>query len=245
MRYLESVISWEAVSEPMACTGQAEWELQHFHAFGSYLRASATLQLPDEIERFNEARGYERCFFVDWLALRDYKEGGHTRLNPALRDASGSVAVHAAIDRLTYALKAIALFELRGFDTDVVYRAETRHSSDLMDLQPGDVYTIPSFMSASGQEDIAAKFHKDRGSLAAGEVNVVYEIERASPLAGPMISDLLRDWDYEVLFLPGTRFVVSQVQRTPEASEIKVTMHTCHIDDAPWHAAHAGMVTSR
>ncbi|MGO4303018.1 hypothetical protein [Cupriavidus sp. RAF12] len=236
LRYLDALLHGEPVSRRLENSQLARAELLTVY-MPDYIDSQTTLDLDDQIEMFNNASAFRRCLFVDWYAISDYGEAGYVGINRLVRDYPEGAFDNAVVVQLTRALMHQIMVE-KANNThhcdDMLYRGETRKLADMLEIEEGTNITFHAFTSASGSDDVAHSFRAELEYLGPDVINVLYEIERTTALAGPNITDLLRDGEEEVVFLPFSRFTVTDVAYSEATRSMTIGLRTCDVDMHEW-----------
>lgn len=238
IHYLNAKAGASAVSERIREADQVLGELNQLYG-ENYITHVTELDIKDEIHYFNNNSGYEKLLFSDWFAIRDYKESSYMRVNTALRNGHSSNEDRTLIHHLTLALMHLSMMQTQVHEVEdeeeIVYRGEVRLASDITSFQEGDIYISPAFMSASQNESIAETFRHWDASLQDKLLSVIYEIEKTTPLSSTNISQILRDGEEEIVFLPSTRFVITDVEQEGGIENTwRIKMRTCDVEQHTW-----------
>ena len=244
VEFLNALMTGGPISAPVKSEADARTQLLKIYP-KDFVEHVSNLDIGDELRAFSLVDANERAFFSDWFSIRDFKEGGYARINEALRRPDAIPAeLRPVIAHLVRSLMHLAMFQDAMFVEDIVYRGEIRNGADIAHLDEGEIYVANAFMSAFDDEEDVTALLADQAPLLPGEIRVQYEIERTTALAGPRITDLLRDGGAEVVFLPGTKFVVTGVERNSGQQATLIKLRTLGIELATWQDRLTSLVTS-
>ncbi|OVZ78435.1 hypothetical protein CBW54_20670 [Yersinia kristensenii] len=178
---------------------------------------------------------HERISFREYFAVRNYQEGRFVAINNALR--SGNISdeldielseVYTALDNhsdINISLREDGYIPAEE-DTIIaeVYRGEVRDRNEFLSaVVPEETIQIDSFFSTTEDEDTIIQFNSD--DLDDGQVNVKYTIKYYIGRSNSTdISELLDEPDEERIFLPKSRFLVTDVEESADGSTFAVSL---------------------
>lgn len=196
---------------------------------------NSELDIDDEIRRYNSTSVHERISFREYFAVRNYQEGRFVAINNALR--SGNISdeldielseVYTALDNhsdINISLREDGYIPAEE-DTIIaeVYRGEVRDRNEFLSaVVPEETIQIDSFFSTTEDEDTIIQFNSD--DLDDGQVNVKYTIKYYIGRSNSTdISELLDEPDEERIFLPKSRFLVTDVEESADGSTFAVSL---------------------
>lgn len=198
----------------------------------NYVNETTKLDLDAEFKRFNEFSAYHKLNFIDWFAFRDYQEDGYLAINEYLMNIDSNLTaedVKLRANQLKLSLMhCIKMQSKEEQEVIEIYRGQVMSKAVVADLEEGCIFSPLGFFSAYEEQDSASAFCSDTPS--DDKFNVLFTIAKMDPLAGANISDVVLHDEGNVLFLPETRFVVTNKSYDEQADMMKIELTTCEID---------------
>ncbi|EDT03018.1 hypothetical protein BamIOP4010DRAFT_3466 [Burkholderia ambifaria IOP40-10] len=208
-----------------------------------YVEEVENTTLPDELAVYNLRGLYGEISFADFFAIRDFTLGRSEEINNWIRQHPENPYGHPIVQQFDAALRRVAQRESRmavqvpqagegapglaigGQEYDeasidaqagrVVYMGSIEPESAVDAYQFGGNIIFPVYVAA-GRPSYEEQYLKALPCNSdAGEVRVMYEIELTSPLAGPYVSRITGDYHNDVIFFPGEKFEISEVDLIP------------------------------
>ncbi len=180
------------------------------------------------INTFNKEKLYEKFHFIDLFSIYDYGKDGYVEINKTLLALPPGAPRPPHIDQLALTLHHLAMKQAdddESFSNAVpLFRGEVRKSEYFHNIEEGDVFSSPQFLSTSDDQDVAESFLGDKDALKQGEINVLYTIEEITPYSGVFLSEIINDNENEFLFLPDIKFIITEKEYNQEESTLNVTM---------------------
>ncbi|RXA96716.1 hypothetical protein [Yersinia sp. 2105 StPb PI] len=193
------------------------------------------LDIEKEIELYNTSYAHENISFREYFAIRNFQEEGFVAINHALRTGEAGDELDVEIAETYTALDNnsdinISLREdgyIPSEDesvVDEVYRGEVRDRAEfLAQVIPEEIIEIDSFLSTTADEDSIAHFNSS--DLNDGQVNVRYTIRFfLGRTNSTEIGDLLDEPGEERIFLPKSRFLITELEESADSSTFRVSM---------------------
>lgn len=212
---------------------KAEARRRVVSVFGeAYVYQDSAVDLDDSIDSYNMTEAFRRVTFLDWYTLHDYKCTGYRRVNRPLKnlyDAGhaqpGTMGtplgeeVQKHVIRLSNVIRQAGAHPPNKIQSDsideqqlIVFSGTDMSLAALKQLEPGTIYEYPAFLSTTIDEDVAEEFVLAPQDPHCGRAAVMYQIELAPESKALDLSSILGDGEEEVLFPPGTRFVVDSIR---------------------------------
>ncbi|MGG7668568.1 ADP-ribosyltransferase [Yersinia sp. J1] len=203
--------------------------------YGKTKLDECNLNIDDEIQRYNSNFSHEKINFREYFAIRNFQEDRFVAINNALRNGTTNDGLETEITEVYTALDNhsdinVSLRE-SGYiiseeesSVSEVYRGEVRDRAEFLSkVIPEETIQIDTFLSTTADEELIDQFNSQE--LEEGKINVRYTIkyflERTNSTD---ISELLDEPGEERIFLPKSRFLVTNIEESADGSSFKVDM---------------------